>query len=110
VIIFDNRRMAAISGLQKAQYGIDYATNDNVEVDYTAMAGAFKGVNVLFGGYTPKEFKSALENTHSYDGLSVIHLPVYCGKNELGGMGAFGRWNVGNWCEDVQKIRHDIGL
>jgi hypothetical protein len=25
-------------------------------------------------------------------------------------MGVYGRWNVGNWCEDVQKMRHEIGL
>lgn len=29
---------------------------------------------------------------------------------ELGGMGAFGRWNVGNWCDEVQALRHKIGL
>jgi len=28
----------------------------------------------------------------------------------LGGMGVFGRWNVGNWCEATQKMRHEIGL
>ena len=28
----------------------------------------------------------------------------------LGGMGVFGRWNVGNWCESPQALRHDIGL
>ncbi|MCG8632363.1 MAG: thiamine pyrophosphate-dependent enzyme, partial [Desulfobacterales bacterium] len=32
ILIFDNRRMAAISGLQRAQYGTDYATSDAVEV------------------------------------------------------------------------------
>ena len=30
--------------------------------------------------------------------------------NPLGGMGVFGRWNVGNWCESAQALRHDIGL
>jgi hypothetical protein len=25
-------------------------------------------------------------------------------------MGVYGRWNVGNWCEDVQALRHEIGL
>ena len=28
----------------------------------------------------------------------------------LGGMGVFGRWNVGCWCADTQALRHDIGL
>ena len=110
VIIFDNRTMAAISGLQSAQYGADYATSDSVEVDYAAMAKAVKGVNALFGGYSPAEFEAVLEKAYACDGLSVIHLPVYCGPDELGGMGVFGRWNVGNWCDDVQKLRHKTGL
>jgi hypothetical protein len=25
------------------------------------------------------------------------------GPDELGGLGAWGQWNVGNWCEDVQR-------
>ena len=31
-------------------------------------------------------------------------------SDELGGMGVFGRWNVGPWCAATQKLRHDIGL
>ena len=42
------------------------------------------------------------KTAHAHDGLSVVHVPVYCGDNELGGLGAWGQWNVGNWCEDVQ--------
>ena len=29
--------------------------------------------------------------------------PVYAGDHELAGLGAWGQWNVGNWCEDVQR-------
>jgi hypothetical protein len=25
-------------------------------------------------------------------------------------LGAFGRWNVGNWCADTEALRHEIGL
>jgi 3D-(3,5/4)-trihydroxycyclohexane-1,2-dione acylhydrolase (decyclizing) len=32
-----------------------------------------------------------------------VHMPVYCGPDALGGLGAWGQWNVGNWCEDVQR-------
>ena len=39
ILLLDNRRMGAISGLQVAQYGADYATNDSVPVDYLAWAG-----------------------------------------------------------------------
>jgi 3D-(3,5/4)-trihydroxycyclohexane-1,2-dione acylhydrolase (decyclizing) len=110
IIIFDNRRMAAISGLQNAQYSHEYKTDDAVEVDYVAMAQSVKGVNALFGGWSVAEFKTALEKAHAYSGLSVIHLPVYAGDDARAGMGVFGDWNVGNWCESVQAEHHRIGL
>jgi 3D-(3,5/4)-trihydroxycyclohexane-1,2-dione acylhydrolase (decyclizing) len=110
ILLFDNRRMAAITGLQLAQYGKEYATHDHVEVDYVAWAKAIKGVAAFHGGQSIEELLHALEQARSHDGLSLIHLPVYCGPDPLGGMGAFGRWNVGNWCDDVQSLRHRIGL
>ena len=110
ILVFDNRRMAAISGLQLAQYGNDYATNDHVEVDYVAWAKAIKGVAAFHGGRSVEELVRALDQARAYEGLSLIHLPVYCGPDPLGGMGAFGRWNVGNWCDEVQALRHEIGL
>ena len=110
ILLLDNRRMAAISGLQAAQYGADYATNDRVAVDYIAWAGAIKGVAAFDGGTDIKTLVSALDKARSHKGLSLIHVPVYYGPNPLGGLGAFGRWNVGNWCHDTQVLRHDIGL
>jgi 3D-(3,5/4)-trihydroxycyclohexane-1,2-dione acylhydrolase (decyclizing) len=110
ILIFDNRRMAAISGLQLAQYEHEYATNDHVEVDYAAWARAVKGVAVFNGGRSPDELRRALDEARAHRGLSLIHLPVYYGPDPLGGMGVFGRWNVGNWCDEVQTLRHEIGL
>lgn len=110
ILLLDNRRMGAISGLQFAQYGKDYATNDSVNVDYVALASSVKGVKAFHGGYSTKELLEVLKKAHKYEGLSLIHVPVYFGPDELGGMGAFGRWNVGNWCDDVQALRHEIGL
>jgi 3D-(3,5/4)-trihydroxycyclohexane-1,2-dione acylhydrolase (decyclizing) len=103
VVIFDNRRMAAITGLQRAQYGEEFKTNDSVAVDYVQLAGAVRGVKALFGGYSASELKQALDEAHRHDGLSVVHVPVYAGDDPLGGLGAWGQWNVGNWCEGVQK-------
>jgi 3D-(3,5/4)-trihydroxycyclohexane-1,2-dione acylhydrolase (decyclizing) len=103
IVILDNRRMAAITGLQVAQYGHGFRTGDGVAVDYVRLAGAVAGVNAIHGGWTADELKNALRAAHAYDGLSVIHVPVYCGDHELGGLGAWGQWNVGNWCEDVQR-------
>jgi 3D-(3,5/4)-trihydroxycyclohexane-1,2-dione acylhydrolase (decyclizing) len=110
ILVFDNRRMAAISGLQAAQYGKDFATNDQVEVDYVAWARAVKGVEAMHGGYSPESLRNALDRAKAHHGLTLIHIPVYYGPDELGGMGVFGRWNVGNWSQDVQKLRHTIGL
>jgi 3D-(3,5/4)-trihydroxycyclohexane-1,2-dione acylhydrolase (decyclizing) len=103
IVIFDNRRMAAITGLQVAQYGEEFRTNDRVAVDYVRLASAVDGVRALHGGWSADELRRALEVAHEYDGLSVVHVPVYCGPHELGGLGAWGEWNVGNWCDDVQR-------
>jgi 3D-(3,5/4)-trihydroxycyclohexane-1,2-dione acylhydrolase (decyclizing) len=110
ILLLDNRRMGAISGLQLAQYGADHATSDNVDVDYLAWARAIGGVQAIDGGYSPESLVRALTKAGEHGGLSVVHVPVYFGSNELGGMGVFGRWNVGNWCTETQALRHDIGL
>ena len=106
VVVLDNRRMAAISSLQIDQYGQDFATHDSVAVDYVALAGAIHGVNALFGGFDGASLKAALSKAHAHPGLSLIHVPVYWGSDPLGGMGAYGRWNVGAWCDDVQERYH----
>lgn len=102
IVIFDNRRMAAISSLQEAQYGHGFQTSDGVEVDYVVLAGAVSGVHALYGGEDAMSLKAALAKAYDHDGLSVIHVPVYFGDDERGGMGAYGSWNVGNWVVDVQ--------
>ncbi|MFP4179880.1 MAG: thiamine pyrophosphate-dependent enzyme [Spirochaetaceae bacterium] len=110
IVIFDNRRMSAISALQKAQYGKDYKTDDRISVDYCAMAESVEGVKGLFGGTSCEELYAVLEEAYAYSGLSLIHLPVYYGESEQGDLGVYGQWNVGNWCDDVQKRKHSIGL
>jgi len=79
-------------------------------VDYVAWARAVQGVAALHGGYAPQQLLQALERAHAHPGLSLVHLPVYYGPHPLGGLGAFGRWNVGNWVAGTQALRHDIGL
>jgi 3D-(3,5/4)-trihydroxycyclohexane-1,2-dione acylhydrolase (decyclizing) len=110
IVIFDNRRMAAITGLQLAQYNIEFKTNDRVAVDYVKLAGAVSGVNAVFGGDTADALRAALKSAQSHEGLSVVHVPVYSGPDERGGLGAWGQWNVGNWCEDVQAawVKQDL--
>ena len=103
ILLLDNRRMAAISQLQQAQYGAEFRTSDTVAVDYVRMAESVAGVKALFGGFDRASLRRALEEAFAYPGLSLVHVPVYFGDHPSGGMGAYGRWNVGNWCDDVQE-------
>src|SRR5215472_15064147 len=102
IVIFDNRRMAAITGLQLAQYKNEFRTNDHVAVDYKKLASSVAGVLAVSGGSDAGSLRAALKTAHAHSGLSVIHVPVYSGPDDLGGLGAWGEWNVGNWCDDVQ--------
>lgn len=106
ILLLDNRRMAAISGLQEAQYGEAFRTHDTVAVDYVRLASAVPGVKALSGGDTPDALWVALTEASRHEGLSLVHVPVYYGPDPLGGLGAYGVWNVGNWCEDVQASYH----
>jgi hypothetical protein len=83
---------------------------DHHEVDYVQWAASIKGLNALFGGYSGHSLADVLEKAYAFKGLSLIHVPVYFGDNTLGGLGAFGCWNVGNWVADTQRLRHEIGL
>jgi 3D-(3,5/4)-trihydroxycyclohexane-1,2-dione acylhydrolase (decyclizing) len=106
LVVFDNRRMAAIGGLQRAQYGREYRTSDAVAVDYVAMANAVRGVLGVWGGTSRQSLREALERARAHPGLSLVHVPVYSGDAPEGGMGAWGSWNVGSWCEAVQAQYH----
>lgn len=110
ILLLDNGRMGAITGLQLDQYGQEFATRNTLKVDYSAWGRSISGLQVLEGGRTPESLTVALEKAGSYPGLTFIHVPVYFGTDPLGGMGVYGRWNVGNWSEDVQALRHEIGL
>jgi 3D-(3,5/4)-trihydroxycyclohexane-1,2-dione acylhydrolase (decyclizing) len=102
IALFDNRRMAAITGLQYDQYGKEFKTNDSVPVDYVAMAGSVTGVKAIHAGFTKGTLETALKEAFDHDGLSFLHIPVYSGRDPIAGMGAYGSWNVGNWVDDVQ--------
>jgi 3D-(3,5/4)-trihydroxycyclohexane-1,2-dione acylhydrolase (decyclizing) len=110
ILLLDNGRMGAITGLQNDQYGQGFATWNTVHVDYLAWGRAVPGLLALDGGRTPESLQAALEQAGAHPGLTLIHVPVYFGPDPLGGMGVYGRWNVGNWCDDVQTLRHEIGL
>ncbi len=110
ILLLDNGRMSAISGLQNDQYGVEFATWNTLRVDYLSWARSVPGILALDGGRTPQSLVAALQQAGEHPGLTLIHVPVYYGPDPLGGMGVYGRWNVGNWCNDVQALRHEIGL
>ena len=110
IVILDNRRMGAITGLQEAQYGHEFATSDSVVVDYVTLCSSVTGVHAISGGTHRETLTEALEQAHQHQGLSVVHLPVYFGPHEMGNLGAWGQWNVGNWCQEVQKEHQRLGL
>lgn len=110
LVVLDNRRMAAISSLQIAQYGAAHATWDGVPVDYVAWAEAVEGVSAHHGGDSVDSLTEALDRARAHGGLALIHVPVYFGEDEVGTVPSYGPWNVGNWVEDTQARRHEIGL
>jgi 3D-(3,5/4)-trihydroxycyclohexane-1,2-dione acylhydrolase (decyclizing) len=61
------------------------------------------GVKAFRGGTTRAELAKSVEQAYAHDGLSLVHVPVYHGEDEAGGMGACGRWNVGNWVAEVEQ-------
>ncbi len=54
--------MAAITGLQLAQYGREFRTNDSVPVDYVQLAGAVTGVRALHGGFDARRIARGAES------------------------------------------------
>ena len=110
IVVLDNRRMGAISSLQVAQQFANFGTSDSVEVDFAALANAVTGVRGFFGGTSAASLEQALTSAANHDGLPLIHVPVYWGDDELGGMGSYGRWNVGPWVPNVERLYAHHGI
>ncbi len=110
IVLFDNRRMAAIASLQLAQYGREFRTSDSVSIDYVRLAAAVEGVLAIDGGNSADELEQALRRAHAHKGLSLVHVPVYFGPDAAGGMGAYGRWNVGAWCVETEAAYREAAI
>lgn len=110
VVVLDNRRMGAISGLQQAQYGEAYATYDDAAVDYVQLASSIEGVEAASGAGGAEQLVAALDRVFEHGGVGLVHVPVYYGDDPQGSIEAFGRWNVGSWVEETQALRHRMSL
>ena len=110
VVVLDNRRMGAISGLQEAQYGKAYGTFDDAVIDYVGLASSIEGVQAVSGAGGAEQLVEALDQVFEHGGVGLVHVPVYYGDDPQGSMEAFGRWNVGNWVAETQALRHRTSL
>ena len=110
VVVLDNRRMGAISGLQEAQYGKAYGTFDDAVIDYVGLASSIEGVQAVSGAGGAEQLVEALDRVFEHGGVGLVHVPVYYGDDPQGSIEAFGRWNVGNWVAETQALRHRTSL
>jgi hypothetical protein len=95
----------------KAVAWIDQSARIVVKVGGGArQARSVPGLLALEGGRDSAALRAALTQVGEHDDLSIIDVPVYSGPDELGGMGVYGRWNVGNGCDETQAMRHEIGM
>ena len=80
IVIFDNRRMAAITGLQMAQYGAGLPhqrwRGGRLRAACRRRGGRQRAARRLDA---PTSCERALKAAHAHDGLSVMHVPVYAG-------------------------------
>ena len=110
IVVLDNRRMGAISGLQEAQYGKAYGTFDDAVIDYVGLASSIEGVRAVSGAGGAEQLVEALDQVFEHGGVGLVHVPVYYGDDPQGSIEAFGRWNVGNWVAETQALRHRTSL
>ena len=58
--------------------------------------------------YTPRastdSLTDVLDQAFRHEGPAVVDVKVHFGPEEYAALGAFGRWNVGPWSEQVEKI------
>ena len=103
IVIFDNRRMAAITGLQLAQYKAEFRTNDHVAVDYEKLASSVSGVLAVSGGNSAAYASNGFENRSRASG------PFHCPCAGLLRSGRAGwSWRLGRM-ERRQLVRGRAG-
>ena len=109
IVIFDNRRMAAITGLQVAQYGtgIPHQRPRRGRLCAARRRGRrrARGARRL---ERRRIERARCDSAHAHDGLSVVHVPVYCGPDDSAGSapGANGTSATGaTTCRPLDRAR-----
>ena len=106
VVVFDNQAMGAITGLQWAQNFSSFVTEDEPgtpAVDFAALAESM-GCAAFRPEASIDSLSDCLHRAHRYNGPAVVDVKVYIGQEKYGALGAFGRWNVGPWSQNVESI------
>ncbi len=68
ILLLDNGRMGAITGLQEDQYGQGFATWNTLQVDYLAWARSVPGLLAWTAGAHPQALQAALEQAVATSG------------------------------------------
>ena len=106
IVVLDNQAMGAITALQWAQEYKGFATVDPTRlqpVDYAMLARSM-GCRTYAPRASTDSLTDALDQAFHQEGPAVIDVKVHLGPEEYAALGAFGRWNVGPWSEQVEKI------
>lgn len=106
VVVLDNQAMGAITALQRAQRYEEFATLDAPSVppvDFSMLAESM-GCAAFRPEASADSLADCLERAHKHPGPAVVDVKVYFGPHPQGSLAAFGRWNVGPWCEEVESI------
>jgi 3D-(3,5/4)-trihydroxycyclohexane-1,2-dione acylhydrolase (decyclizing) len=76
IVLLDNGRMAAISGLQGAQYGAEFATANQDQSRLPAVGARRAGYPGTDGGTTPEELEAALEQAGQHGPVNGLRASV----------------------------------
>ena len=108
IVIFDNRRMAAITGLQIAQYGAASGPTTGSQWITCGWPVRWRRQRV-HGGFTAESLKSRSRG-HARPRPVGRPRAGLSRRQRARWLGAWGQWNVGNWCGDVQRawIEQDL--
>lgn len=106
VVVLDNQAMGAITALQWAQQYAPFATADRKDlppVDYRRL-GESMGCAGFATEANVESVAAALESARAYRGPAVVDIKVAMSRDRYAALDAFGRWNVGPWSAEVERI------
>lgn len=90
----------------------DHLTPGSLDEAFDMMASNRGRYRIIAGATDalPWAREGRAGDVHTPALIDVAKIPELCECARGGGLGAWGDWNVGNWCEDVQTawIKQDL--